>query len=78
LLCLLALAWAAPALAGETATYTYDAQGRVVKVVRSSTTTTQQTQYAYDKAQNRTSKAQTGGGGAWGNFNWGAANWSSQ
>jgi hypothetical protein len=47
-----------PALATETITYTYDARGRLVKVVHTSPTTpslnNNQACYQYDKADNRT------------------------
>lgn len=38
--------------AAETITYTYDAKGRLVKVVRSGPTNNQ-TEYGHDKADNR-------------------------
>jgi hypothetical protein len=45
----------APALAAETTTYTYDAKGRVVKVVRTGTVNNNvTTEYTHDKADNRT------------------------
>jgi YD repeat-containing protein len=44
-----------PTLAQETTTYTYDAKGRVVKVVRSgSVNNGVTTEYTHDKAGNRT------------------------
>jgi YD repeat-containing protein len=43
------------ALATETITYTYDARGRLVKVVHTGTVNTNnQACYKYDKADNRT------------------------
>ena len=46
---------AAAASAGETINYTYDARGRLVKVVRSgSVNNNVSANYAYDKADNRT------------------------
>jgi YD repeat-containing protein len=46
---------AATALASETINYTYDARGRLVKVVRSGTVNNNvSATYAYDKADNRT------------------------
>lgn len=43
------------ALASETATYTYDAKGRLVKVVKSgSVNNGVATDYTHDKADNRT------------------------
>lgn len=58
--CLLAilspsLAIATPATATETITYTYDAKGRLVKVVRTGTVNNNVTvEYTHDKADNRT------------------------
>lgn len=50
-----------PAFATETITYTYDAQGRVVKVVRSGTVNNGVThEYSHDKADNRTRVKTTG------------------
>ena len=44
-----------PALATETITYTYDARGRLVKVVHTGTVNNNdQACYKYDKADNRT------------------------
>lgn len=52
---------AAPASAAETITYTYDALGRLVKVVHSGTINNgQQTTYAQDAADNRMNVAITG------------------
>lgn len=46
---------AMPALASETITYTYDAKGRLVKVVRTGTVNNNVTvEYTHDKADNRT------------------------
>jgi redox-regulated HSP33 family molecular chaperone len=46
---------AAAAMASETVTYTYDARGRLMKVVRSgSVNTNVSATYSYDKADNRT------------------------
>lgn len=46
---------ASPALAGETVTYTYDAQGRLVQVVHTGTVNNNlQTTYTHDNADNRT------------------------
>lgn len=46
---------AAPALSAETITYTYDAKGRLVKVVRTGTVNNNVTvDYEHDKADNRT------------------------
>jgi hypothetical protein len=45
---------AVPALATETLTYTYDAKGRVTKVVRTGTVNNNvTTAYTFDKANNR-------------------------
>jgi hypothetical protein len=52
---------AAPALAAETITYTYDAKGRLTKVVRTGTVNNNvQTTYAHDKANNRKNTTTTG------------------
>ena len=49
------LAAAAPAFASETVTYSYDAKGRLVKVVRTGTVNNNVTvEYTHDKADNRT------------------------
>ena len=46
---------AAPALSAETITYTYDAKGRLSKVVRTGTVNNNVTvEYEHDKADNRT------------------------
>jgi hypothetical protein len=52
---LVSLGIAAAAVASETITYTYDARGRLTKVVRSgSVNNNVSATYAYDKADNRT------------------------
>lgn len=52
-LCLLGLAF--PAAATETITHSYDAKGRLVKVVRTGTVNNNvTTEYEHDKADNRT------------------------
>ena len=52
---------ATSAQAAETITYTYDAKGRLVKVVRSGTVNNGvQTEYTHDKADNRTNVTTTG------------------
>ena len=52
---------AGPALAGETTTYTYDAKGRLVKVVHTGTVNNNvQTTYTHDKADNRKNTTTTG------------------
>ncbi|WP_257544682.1 hypothetical protein [Sphingopyxis sp. DBS4] len=49
------LAVATPAFASETVTYSYDARGRLVKVVRTGTVNNNVTvEYTHDKADNRT------------------------
>lgn len=49
------LALTAPAFAAETIAYTYDAKGRLVKVVRTGTVNNNVTvEYTHDKADNRT------------------------
>lgn len=49
------LAIATPAAAAETVTYTYDAKGRLVKVVRTGSVNNNVTvDYEHDKADNRT------------------------
>jgi hypothetical protein len=51
----LTLLSAAPVLAAETITYSYDAKGRLVKVVRTGTVNNNVTvEYTHDKADNRT------------------------
>ena len=54
------LALAAPAFAGSTVTYTYDALGRLVRSV-SSGTSTANTSYTLDPAGNRANVTVTGG-----------------
>lgn len=52
---------ASPALASETVTYSYDAKGRLVKVVHTGTVNNNlQTTYTHDKADNRKNTATTG------------------
>lgn len=52
---------AGPALAGETITYTYDAKGRLVKVVHTGTINNNvQTTYTHDKTDNRKNTTTTG------------------
>lgn len=47
--------FATPALSAETITYSYDAKGRLVKVVRTGTVNNNVTvDYEHDKADNRT------------------------
>ena len=51
------LAVASGAFATETITYTYDAKGRVIRVVRTGTVNNNvTTEYTYDKANNRKTK----------------------
>jgi len=55
LIALVIAAAAAAAMASETITYTYDARGRLVRVVRSgSVNNNVAANYSYDKADNRT------------------------
>lgn len=55
LLALCILAAPSSAIATETITYTYDAKGRLVKVVRTGTVNNNVTvEYEHDKADNRT------------------------
>lgn len=63
LLCAFAgLSLAVPALASESITYTYDAKGRLTKVVHSGTVNNGvETTYTYDKADNRTNQTVIGG-----------------
>lgn len=59
----IALLAATPTHATETITYTYDAKGRLVKVVHSSTVTNNNgvtVDYTHDKADNRTNVKTTG------------------
>ena len=52
---------AGPVYAAETITYTYDAKGRLVKVVHTgSVNNNVQTTYTYDKADNRKNTTTTG------------------
>lgn len=61
---ILTMALAVPAWAAETITYSYDARGRLVGVVRSGDVNDgASTTYAYDKADNRTTVTTTTGGG---------------
>jgi hypothetical protein len=54
LLSAIALALVTGAFATETITYTYDAKGRLIRVVRTGTVNNNvTTQYTYDKANNR-------------------------
>jgi hypothetical protein len=56
-----ALTMAAAAYAAETLTYTYDARGRLVRVLHNgSVNNNVSTNYQYDKADNRTLKNITG------------------
>ena len=52
--CVVGLLCCASASAAETITYTYDARGRLIKVVQDTPTDDRQTCYTYDKADNRT------------------------
>lgn len=55
---------AAPALAGETITYTYDARGRLVAVDHDGGPSDDvRTTYTYDQADNRTNVTVTGASG---------------
>jgi hypothetical protein len=57
------LSIATPAFATETITYTYDAKGRLIKVVRTGTVNNGVTvDYTLDKADNRTRAKTTGSG----------------
>lgn len=61
LLAVSAMATQGTAHAGETVTYTYDAKGRLVKVVHSGTVNSGvQTTYTHDKADNRKNTTTTG------------------
>lgn len=52
------LCLAAPAMATETITYSYDVHGRLVRVARTGTVNNNvTTTYTFDKVDNRTSKA---------------------
>lgn len=58
-------AYALPAKATETITYTYDAKGRLVRVVRSGSVNNGVTvQYVHDKADNRKRLTVTGSTGS--------------
>jgi hypothetical protein len=55
------LACALPASSAETVTYTYDAKGRLIRVVRTGTVNSNvTTEYTHDKANNRKSVVTTG------------------
>jgi len=57
----LLLAMASGAIAAETITYTYDAKGRVKKAERTGTVNNNvNSEYTYDKADNRTKTKLTG------------------
>jgi hypothetical protein len=57
----LAATLSSPAWATETVTYTYDALGRLIKVVHTGTVNNnQQTVYTHDPADNRTNVTTTG------------------
>ena len=61
LLGLAMLGIAAMAMAAETITYTYDARGRLIRVQHSgSVNNGVNTNYVYDKADNRTNKTTSG------------------
>lgn len=58
---LLLVSVSVPAIAAETITYTYDAKGRLTKVVRTGTVNNNvQAQYTHDKANNRKNVTVTG------------------
>lgn len=58
---LVALALISGAFATETITYTYDAKGRLVRVVRTGTVNNNvTTEYTHDKANNRKTVVTTG------------------
>lgn len=60
-LCATAALYAGAVHAGETVTYTYDAKGRLVKVVHTGTVNNNvQTTYTHDKADNRKNTTTTG------------------
>jgi hypothetical protein len=55
------LACSLPATSAETITYTYDAKGRLIRVVRSgSVNNNVTTDYTHDKANNRKTVVRTG------------------
>lgn len=57
--------FASVATAGETVTYTYDAKGRLVKVVHTGAVNNNvQTTYTHDKADNRKNTTTTGSSNA--------------
>lgn len=57
----LGLLWAGNAIASETVIYQYDAKGRLVKVIRTGSVNNGVTsEYAHDKADNRTNAKTTG------------------
>ena len=57
----LGLFWAGNAIASETVIYQYDAKGGLVKVIRTGTVNNGvTTEYAHDKADNRTNVKTTG------------------
>lgn len=61
LISILVAAFPALAMAAETISYTYDAQGRLVKVVRNGTVNNGvNTSYTHDKVINRTNVTVTG------------------
>ena len=61
LLAVVTIVCAAAAVAGETLIYTYDARGRLVKVEHGGNVNNGiNTNYTYDKADNRTNKTTTG------------------
>jgi YD repeat-containing protein len=61
ILAIAAAAAASAAMAAETVVYRYDARGRLVKVERSGTVNNNVvTDYAFDKADNRTVKTTAG------------------
>jgi YD repeat-containing protein len=61
LFALSAFGLAAAAYAAETLTYSYDARGRLIRVLHNgSVNNNVSTNYQYDKADNRTSKNTTG------------------
>jgi hypothetical protein len=56
-----AIATAAAAVAAETVTYSYDARGRLIKIVRSGTVNNGvATSYTHDKADNRKTRTTAG------------------
>jgi hypothetical protein len=73
---------AAPALASETITYSYDANGRLVTVVHAGVNSNpgnqRQTTYQHDKADNRKPNVVATGASQWSWFKWGSTAWSGQ